>query len=91
MATMIRKQVYIGRRHEQLLKRLARRRKVSEAELIREALDRQLEQSTQGLPPEPAAWAEARHFIVRLRAASGQEPRRFRREDAYADRLDRWR
>src|SRR5258707_12147176 len=37
---MIRKQVYIEPRHERMLKRRARQRGVTEAEIIREALDR---------------------------------------------------
>jgi prevent-host-death family protein len=36
---MIRKQVYIEKRHDQMLKRRASQRGVTEAELIREALD----------------------------------------------------
>jgi hypothetical protein len=40
---MIRKQVYIPRKQNQLLKRLARQRGVSEAEVIRQALAREAE------------------------------------------------
>ena len=36
---MIRKQVYIEPRHERMLKRRAKQRGVTEAEIIREALD----------------------------------------------------
>lgn len=42
MPKMIRKQVYIAPEHEGRLKELAQTRGVSEAELIREALDREL-------------------------------------------------
>jgi hypothetical protein len=38
--TMIRKQVYIEPRHDRMLKRRANQRGVTEAEIIREALDR---------------------------------------------------
>ena len=36
---MVRKQIYLPRRQNQLLKRLAKQRGVSEAEVIRQALD----------------------------------------------------
>lgn len=92
MPTMIRKQIYIGRRHELLLKRLARQRRVSEAELIREAIDRQVEGGALvASPRDPGAWEEARRFMGRLARRRSAKPRRFRREDAYRDRLDRWR
>ena len=40
MAQMIRKQVYLEPRQDRVLKRQSRRRGVTEAEIIREALDR---------------------------------------------------
>jgi len=39
MAEMIRKQIYIPKRLETSLKRLAKKRRISEAEIIREAID----------------------------------------------------
>lgn len=39
MAQMVRKQIYIQRRQQAILRRLARARGVSEAELIRQAID----------------------------------------------------
>ena len=41
MVQMIRKQVYIQRQQEAALKRLSKSRGLSEAELIRQAIDRQ--------------------------------------------------
>jgi hypothetical protein len=43
MAEMIRKQVYIEPRQERLLKERAKRYRVTEAELIRRAIDQALE------------------------------------------------
>ena len=92
MTRMVRKQVYIEPHHEALLKRLARRRGVSEAELIREAIDQQI---SRGLlhfsPSEPAAWEEAYHFMLDLHArgpVAGQA-RTWKREDLYEERLSR--
>ena len=45
MSDMVRKQIYITRRQELLLKRLARLRGVSEAEIIRKALDKEAEKT----------------------------------------------
>jgi antitoxin ParD1/3/4 len=44
MPTMIRKQVYIRPKQERLLKRLARKTGKTEAEIIRDAIDRQTEE-----------------------------------------------
>jgi hypothetical protein len=52
IARMVRKQIYIEPRQEVLLRQAAKRRKVSEAELIRLAIDRQLASGElQPLPP----------------------------------------
>lgn len=64
MAKMIRKQVYIEPRHESLLKHLMRETGMSEAELIRESLDRQ--GRIFHLPRDLRAWHEERAFIVQL-------------------------
>jgi len=96
MTRMVRKQVYIEPRHEVLLKRLARRRGVSEAELIREAIDRQIGSgSGRGLshflPSDPVAWEEAYQFMLDLHArgpVAGQA-RTWKREDLYEERLSR--
>ena len=54
MTDMVRKQVYIHQRQEATLKRLARQRGLSEAEIIRQAIDReavaQLENWIQAFP-----------------------------------------
>ncbi|MGB8646109.1 MAG: hypothetical protein WCF84_12790 [Anaerolineae bacterium] len=93
MQQMIRKQVYIERRQETRLKRLAKQRGVSEAEIIRRALDRELDAgSTANAPRNPDAWQEALAFMQSRRrlAIAGEEPYRWRREDAYEERLARY-
>ena len=60
MAGMVRKQIYSEPRQEVLLKQAAKRLSVSEAKLIRLAIDRQLGSGElQLLPPDPVAWEQA--------------------------------
>ena len=92
MGRMLRKQIYIEARQDALLKRKAEASGVSEAELIRQALDRQLEvQATLAVPPERKAWEQVRRFILDLRARAPQpgEVRTWKREDLYEERLGR--
>lgn len=94
MAQMIRKQIYIRKRQDSMLKKLARRRQVSEAELIREAID----QHTSDIgtrpspsPPDPEAWERALGLMKALQAMGPlpNQRRTWKREDAYQDRMNR--
>ena len=83
MTRMVRKQVYIEPRQEALLKRLVRETGATEAEIIRQAIDRQ----TRILPVarrDLSAWREERAFIDYL-IQQGPMPggRNWRREDLY--------
>jgi len=90
MSLMTRKQIYIETRQEALLKRLAQRRGISEAELIREAIDRQLGSSAvHVLPPDPVAWEEALEFMRGLQAQGADQGRTWKREDLYEERVGR--
>lgn len=92
MAQMIRKQIYIHKSHQALLVRLAKAWGVSEAEVIRQAIERE---ATGGLAwrlqPDPKALEELVRAARRRREAgiTGQ-PLRWRRTDAYAERLERF-
>jgi hypothetical protein len=93
MQQMIRKQIYIERRQEARLKRLAKKRGVSEAEVIRRALDQELQGA--GAPhvhPDPEAWGEALRFMYALHAQGPlpDQRRTWKREDAYEERLSRY-
>ncbi len=91
MARMIRKQIYIQRRQQAILKRLARARRVSEAELIRQAIDNHVSAGARLTQPDPEAWEKARRFMLALHARGpvpGQS-RNWRREDLYEERLSR--
>lgn len=90
MTQMLRKQIYIEKRQQTLLKRLARKRGVSEAEIIRQAIDREAGNPAPVLPLDHDAWEQARAFMWARRKLGGQgQPYRWQRADAYDDRLER--
>lgn len=62
---MVRKHVSIESRQDAMLKRWAQARGVSEAEIIRRAIDSQVA-SGDILPPDAQAWSEARAFMQSL-------------------------
>ena len=93
MSNMVRKQIYIEPRQDALLKRLARVHKTSEAELIRQAIDRQLGAGIgPKLPPDPDAWEQAYQFMLALQARGpiAGKGRTWKREDLYEERLSRY-
>ncbi len=93
MAEMVRKQIYIQERHERLLKRISKARGVSEAELIRQAIERE----TVGgklpvLAPDQAAWDKILRFANSRKAPRPSvRPYRWNRLDAYEERERRFR
>ncbi len=90
MQQMVRKQIYIERRQEARLKRLAKKRGVSEAEIIRQALERELNApSNSGLARDHEAWEKALELMRGLRAKGPdlEQRRDWKREDAYEERL----
>jgi hypothetical protein len=89
---MARKQIYIEGRQEALLKPMAQARGVSEAELIRLAIDQQMDGVlSRSMPTDRDAWEQARHFMLALRALGPLEgqARSWKREDLYEGRLGR--
>ena len=90
---MIRKQVYIEEHHDRLLKRRARQRGVTEAEIIREALDRaDVGGSRAGHLSDPAAGRKAISFMRSLARRRRKAPagRGWTREALYDERIGRW-
>lgn len=75
MARMVRKQVYIEERHEAALKRLAARRGVAEAEIVRDAIDRAEAAVEPVRRPDPGAWGRVRGFPEQSAATTGRRPR----------------
>lgn len=83
---MVRKQLYIDDRQERALKGRAKALGISEAELVRQALDRVLED---GLRPGPGRLRALADFLERAAtsAARGHRlTRRIRREELYEER-----
>ena len=88
MTQMIRKQFYIHKRQQVLLKRLARRRGASEAEVIRQTIDQQMQSAAhQSLPPDPQALQAIIQFALeRRKLGEISKPYQWQREDAYEER-----
>jgi hypothetical protein len=89
MALMVRKQIYIKKHQQAQLKRLAQSRGVSEAEVIRQAIDREVqEEPVKPMPADHDAWEEILRF-VEARKASGAtgKPYKWNREDAYEEQM----
>lgn len=80
---MIRKQVYIKPHQEALLKTKASKLGVTEAELIRRAIETHLKTSFE-VHKNPAAWESERKFILsRMRPGKQAQKRNWRREELY--------
>lgn len=84
MADMVRKQVYIEQRQERLLKERAKKYRVTEAELIRRALDRGLERAA-SRAPDPEAWKRVEAFVARHRTPRVTQRQRAWTRDALYD------
>lgn len=81
---MVRKQVYLERHQNRAVKRLAREKKQTEAQVIREAIDRLVQQSADE-KERLRIWEEQKTFI-RDWIAQGPVPptdRKWNREDAH--------
>src|SRR5258706_1085605 len=89
---MIRKQVYIEPRHDRMLKRRARQRGVSEAEIIREALDGLQTVAVVRREVADVSARQALEFMHALGTSLRKAPRgrRWTRESLHADRISRW-
>lgn len=92
MAQMIRKQIYIHKSHQALLVRLAKAWGVSEAEVIRQAIEREAAGGVARRQQPDAKAFEELVCAARQRREAGMtgQPLRWRRTDAYAERLERF-
>ena len=90
MSVMVRKQIYIEPQQEELLKKAAAETGMTEAEIIRRAIDLWGESEEQRRQAQEA-WKEARAFI-KERMAQGSIPseRTWTREELYEERLSRY-
>ncbi len=89
---MVRKQIYLPRRQNLLLKRLAKQRGVSEAEVIRQALQREVEVVPSAVRSGAVAWDEVVRFVEARKAslAGEGEPIHWNRQELYEERENRW-
>ena len=92
MSKMVRKQIYIQKSQEERLKRVAEARGVSEAEIIRRALDNELKRAGYRLAYDDEAWAKAYQFMLDLekRGPVPQRKRDWTREELYEERMKRY-
>ena len=90
MATMVRKQIYIEPRQETQIKCQASETGMSEAEIIRQAIDYWLEEQARQREAKQA-WEKAR-ALMEARYAQGPVPggRTWTREALYKERLNRY-
>lgn len=92
MSNMVRKQIYIHKRQQTLLKRLSKLRGISESEIIRTAIDSEAS-TTAAQPLFDSRTALDEIFKVALslreRGVTG-EPYKWNREELYAERENRW-
>ena len=92
MAQMIRKQIYIAPSQQALLKRLAKTRGASEAEIIRQAIEREASGVSPALNVSDAsALAEiVVYALSRRQLGATAQPHTWNRDDIYAERLNRY-
>lgn len=92
MSLMVRKQIYIPRRQDILIKRLSQTRGISEAEVIRQAIEREISGSISQSPSDNDAWAKLMEAVEEIRQSwdGKREPLRWTRDEIYAEREDRW-
>ena len=88
----VRKQIYLEKRQNQQLKRLAEARGVSEAEVIRQALEREVQSKIdKPLPVNRAAFeAFKREALARRELGITGEPYKWNRAELYEERLARY-
>jgi len=90
MSQMLRKQIYILERQQSQLKRLSKQRGVSEAEIIRQAIEREmLFTATRPLSGDHSAMEEFIRFGLSRRAGQDTTGRVWTRDELYEERLSR--
>jgi type IV secretory pathway ATPase VirB11/archaellum biosynthesis ATPase len=89
---MVRKQIYLPQRQDKVLKHMARERGISEAEVIRQALEREAE-STASIPRgSVAAWDAILQFLQKRKETLVKKgkPVAWERQELYEERESRW-
>ena len=85
--TMVRKQIYLPKRQNQLIKRLAKQRGISEAEVIRQALEHDEKTFTYPVGESAGGWDDILCFVKERQALyAGQgKPVRWNRQELYEE------
>ncbi len=89
---MVRKQIYLARRQNQVVKRLARQRKISEFEVIRQAIDQAAESGVPVSRDTRKVFNEMASFARSLREnpeLMKGKPIQWNREELYEERESR--
>ncbi|HEX9023612.1 MAG TPA: hypothetical protein VF799_07220 [Geobacteraceae bacterium] len=90
MAQMLRKQIYIAKRQQSQLKRLSKQRGVSEAEIIRQAIEREvLISATRPLSDDNEALEDFIRFGLSRQATKETTGRTWTRDELYEERISR--
>ena len=89
---MIRKQIYLKERQQEAIRSIAAARGVSEAEVIREAIDTRRGLQTHDHPLDPSAWKRALKLMRALQPKKKTPPKhqsrkKWNRAELYEDRL----
>jgi len=92
MAQMIRKQIYIQKGQEERLKKVAEARGVSEAEIIRRALENELRSAGYRLAYDDEAFKKAYKFMLAMakRPPVPRKKRDWTRAELYEERMKRY-
>jgi hypothetical protein len=85
---MVRKQIYIKKRQNILLKQLSQARGLSEAEIIRQAIERETTMGRAVTRDRTTAWAGIMRFVQERKQvqAGGGKPVEWDRQEIYEDR-----
>jgi len=87
---MVRKQLYLEPRHDARLKTLARMSGRTEADVVREAVERYGTEPAAVVPADPRAWQEALKFMRSLaRRRRPRRPAATSRKEIYEEGMDR--
>ncbi|HET9587355.1 MAG TPA: CopG family transcriptional regulator [Anaerolineales bacterium] len=92
MSQMVRKQIYIHKGQEERLKKIAEARGVSEAEIIRRALENELKRAGYRPAYDNEAWQRLYTAIQEMDKLPPvpQKKRDWKREDLYEERMKRY-
>lgn len=92
MTDMVRKQIYIHRRHADRLNRLSKARGISEAEVVRQAIEREVAGASSLIAQgNLQAWDAVIAFANNRRELPAEgTPYQWRRDDAYDEREARF-